>query len=190
MERRTRTKSKLVGLGLAAITGLAVTTSPASAAIADLQPASVGYSQAVTEVTLINADATSNTSDNLSCSPPTVGGTMVNPRTQYVLGEVYGTDVIFAEWDCVNRNTGTSFTITGRVVDYAFYSGRWNNVGSSPYESSTSTLGVAAITPYKMNQFPGGSPALNTWHYARFDGVTSTGKRMAGVSELFSVSGN
>ena len=165
---------------------------PARAEILDQEAVSVYTVDVAASLPSIQANATYNVSgyDNLTCGVPIPGGSQINPRVQYVLGEVYANDVVFGEWDCASR-TGANFSISGTIYDMAWSPAlrRYTSAGSAP-QTMTSIAGAAAVTPYKMNAFPGGHWALNQLHYARFVGTTSTGRAIDVRGQLFTVASN
>ncbi len=170
---------------LACGTALAIST-PAFAGPTDVGAFTQYEQAAAAAASSIAADALV-TNDNLTCSAPTAGGSEVNPRVQYVVGEVYGNDAVFGEWDCESRAVG-SISMSGTITDMAFFGGGYHGVASGADARVLS--GACAVAPKALGSFGGGSGALNTWHYARFEGRTSTGRHVFAVSTLFYVASN
>lgn len=70
-----------------------------------------------------------------------------------------------------------------------YYSAGAYRPGASAGSFMWATAGAATVNPLRIVTYPGGSPALNTWHYARFVGTTSTGRTIVSNSPLFYVAG-
>lgn len=182
---------RVVALGTAAVVASGVVAaSSASAGPTDIG-AITSWAQAFEAATLSAVSGATGSGDNLTCDPePTVGAEVVNPRAQYVVGELYGHAALVGHWKCASLDTHKTYTITGQVADYYYSSGSYRQWASSPYTTSSSIAGTATTTPTLITSYPGGSPALNTWHYARMDGWTSTGRHVWAISQLYYVSGN
>lgn len=178
-------------LVVVAATALAVTGAAGSAVAgpADVRAFTL-YADVVRADLLANAaDTAAAAGDNLTCDPqPLVDGRMLNPRVGIVVGEVFGQAEIVAHWKCASLDTGAVYTVTGTITDWYFHGGRYvtDAVGT---DSMSATAGVAAVHPYAVLRYPGGHAGLNTWHFARFVGTTTTGRRIVGDSPLFYVAG-
>lgn len=153
-------------------------------------PAFTLYGAVVQADALANvADTSASVGDNITCDPvPVVDGHMLNPRAGVVVGEVYGQAEIAAHWKCASLDTGATYTVHGVVTDWYFSGGTYMSGENDP-DNMTALAGVGTVNPNLVVSYPGGSPALNTWHYARFTGTTTTGRRIVGVSPLFYVAG-
>ena len=164
-------------------------SSVANAGPAEL-PAFTLYAGVVQADALANiADSSAAVGDNITCDPqPIVDGRMVNPRAGIVVGEVYGQAEIVGHLKCVSLDTGATYTLNGTVTDW-YYNGTAYVPGQSDPDSMPAVAGAATVNPNRIVSYVGGSPALNTWHYARFVGTTTTGRRIVGVSPLFYVAG-
>ena len=167
---------------------LMCSSTPASANSA-IDPFSLYTAQVTSDTTFNASEAVAWAGDNLTCDPqPAVDGHMINPRAGVVVGEVFGQAELVAHWKCASLDTGAVYGIWGVVTDRYF-----NGSGYAAYDSGrdgmNSIAGVGTVNPRAVLSYPGGSPALNTWHYAHFEGWTSTGRRIRGSSPLFYVAG-
>lgn len=175
---------------LASTAALAMLSSLPAHAETDLG-AFTQYANAVSADTSASlADSINAATDNITCDPAaTVDGHMINPRAGVVVGEVYGQAEIVAHWKCVSLDTGTTYTAFGTVTDMYYAAGAYRAGASANSGVTNSTLGAVTVNPFRTITYPGGSAALNTWHYAHFVGTTSTGRRITTNSQLFYVAG-
>lgn len=182
-----RTKA-LVVVAAAALAAAGAPT-VASAGLAEVSAFTL-YADIVRADALANvADTAAAAGDNITCDPqPVVDGHMINPRAGVVVGEVYGQAEISAHWKCASLDTGATFTVNGTVTDWYLAGGAYVS-GDYGSDAAPATAGVATANPYAVLSYPGGHPGLNTWHFARFVGTTTTGRRIVGDSPLFYVAG-
>ncbi|HEV2888949.1 MAG TPA: hypothetical protein VGX28_01090 [Frankiaceae bacterium] len=176
-------------LGVAAAAAIAAGTGAVAEAATEV-PAFTLYAAVVqADATANLADTSAAFGDNITCDPaPVVDGHMLNPRAGVVVGEVYGQAEIVGHWKCVSLDTGAVYSATGTVTDW-YYTGGHYVSGLSANNTLPATAGATTVNPNRIVRYAGGSPALNTWHYARFVGTTTTGRTIRGVSELFYVAG-
>lgn len=125
--------------------------------------------------------------DNLTCDPaPVVDGRMLAPRAPIVVGEVYAHVEIAGHLKCASLDTNASYWVHAVVRDHYWDHGVYR-VGGSAWDFRTSEGGAATVNPVAVLQYEAGHGALNTWHYAEFEGWTSTGRHITGVSPAFYV---
>jgi hypothetical protein len=180
-----RFTSRLTVLAAAAAMTVGATVS-AHAGLTDIG-AFTQYVDAVTSDTTFSISA--QPPDNITCDPAAVvDGRMINPRAGVVVGEVYGQAEIVAHWKCASLDTGKAYTVTGTVTDMYYSAGAYR-AGASFRDNFGAVEGAATVNPRGVVSYVGGSAALNTWHYAHFAGVTSTGRHVATNSQLFYVAG-
>ena len=152
---------------------------PGFAGVTDITP----YAQQVEQVTLENlSDQLSAPSDNITCQPTaTVEGSLVTPQASFVVGEIFGQTQSAGNWSCTSLDTSLHYTITGIVTDwYAVPGGA--QAGCAGNFATSSLEGTATAAPVALCSYPAGSAALNTWHWAVFNGFTSTGHRVKAIS--------
>jgi hypothetical protein len=179
---------RVAGAAIAAVlAGTAViTASSASAAPTDFftqwaQEAEAAAQQDAGQLLAVN--------DNLTCDvTPSVAASEANPRVQCVVGEVYGNAVEAAHWKCASLDTGKVYSMTCTVTDMYFH-GTGYVAGAAKAETRNAIAGQDTADPVNTPSYPGGSAALNTWHYARAICTTTTGRLARAVSQLFYVAG-
>lgn len=177
-------KTVLGGVAVA----LTLAAQPAHASPTDIG-AFTQYADAVAGDTTVSLNNTITGNDNITCDPvAVVDGHMVNPRAGVVVGEVYAQVEVVAHWKCVSLDTGTTYWANGVVTDMYFSAGAYH-AGGSARALNNAIAGATTVNPFTIISYAGGSPALNTWHYAHFVGTTSTGRVIKTDSQLFYVAG-
>lgn len=126
-----------------------------------------GDGLAVTQLENVNY-ARSYSEPNVTCAPRAGGRDLVQ-RTNYVVGEVYGSDIGIGGGECVSLQAGISYTLNVKVeifwVDNAKVS---HSTGFRNFGSATSVDGVATVPAVTVTgSYPGGSAALGFDHYAK-----------------------
>jgi len=152
---------------------------PSFAGTTDVLP----YVQQVEQVTLANvSDQLSEPADNITCQPTaTVEGALVTPQASFVVGEIFGQTESTANWVCTSLDTSVHYSISGVVTDWYAIPGR-AQAGCSGNFGMSSLEGTATTAPVALCSYPAGSAALNTWHWAVFTGMTSTGHKVTAIS--------
>ena len=118
------------------------------------------------------------TDPNVTCDVEAGGRDLVQ-HTNYVFGEVYGTDFGIASGECVSLDTGRRFSVSLSVsIEYftatGLTSGYWSSTGCGSGTSATSTSGVAVPLPATTTcTYPGTSGYLNRYHRAHATLTTS-----------------
>ena len=181
-------KVRAVGAVLAAV-GTATAVITASAASAGPVDPFTQWVQAAAAAASQDAGQLLAANDNLTCDPsPTVAATEVNPRVQYVVGEVYGSAALAAHWKCASIDTSKVYSMTCSVTD-RYFSGAGYVSGQAATDTRQAIAGQDTADPVLKTSYAGGSAALNTWHYAYAQCTTTTGRSVSAVSQLFYVAG-
>lgn len=177
---------KKFGIG-AAVVAIAMSGSTAQAAEDNVAALTI-YADVLASDVSWNAGQVS-VNDNITCDPsPVVDGRMVSPRAAYVVGEAYANVEIAGHLKCVSLDTGKVYWLRGQVNDMYFSAGAYRT-GPGFVNTMNAVAGAATVNPAGVIQYAGGSAALNTWHYTKFVGTTSTGRVIRGSSPLFYVAG-
>ena len=180
---------KIAGVSVVAALLVGAMDTAAQASAAEVSAFTL-YTNAVAADSLASAaDTSASVGDNITCDPAAVvTGTGANPRVQYVVGEVYATVVMAAHWKCASLDTGVAYTISGTATDMYYSAGAYR-AGGVATDAMGDVYGAGTVNPARTITYAGGHAAINTWHYVRFVGTTSTGRRIITNSQLFYVSG-
>ena len=155
-----------------ACTAVLASSAPASAGVDDGPGATLST---VTDIAAASLDNVGQPNDNIACDVPKAGGGVVNQRTGYFVGEVYGNDAGFGEIACA-RIDGGSFTLNGVAYIQAYSAGTWSNVRTGPASSLPSVGGASAVAPTVLGSYAAMDSALNKYHRTMVRFTTSTGR--------------
>lgn len=161
--------------GATALTALAVVGATTAPAAADVTEGTAASATTVSDIAAASADNASQPSDNIACDVPKAGGGVINQRTGYFVGEVFGNDLGFGEIACARIDGGT-FTLTGRASIEAFTSGRWATIRTGPSTSRSSLGGASAVAPTVTGSYASLDGSLNKYHRAKVVFATNTGR--------------